>query len=462
MNQLKDAESVRESLRDLTYVDCMITACEHNDQMFEAYRRGRAAVLASRQPAAKDVAKAVEAAQSSPLGVYRSALYAAGAALLEHEKAGMRDGGEGPLLKAAQQASNKIHRCDISGGLQDLDVALDAARERILAHSGAQPPSAPAQEQAGMRDGAGESIQAERVKSRLLGIEDAISAFSDESLLAENKILIEAIDEEMVSCHLGVFNSGDDPRRAINLLMSWAQGLGEYEALRPIDEEDKSAWLKTPMLSSTALTHRSERDANAILANRRFRLTQTPSAPAQAVPIDRTDEYEARKEETIPLRLDGCAGSPIWTMEEADGTIGLRLDCGDAGMVRLTVTQAQEVISALNFQIAHHSAQPASPEREQPVDEELVEAMHNAFEGGLLHYQRHYVDDFVPHDCAISGMTAALHVAADRLNKERDAEWRAVVVRICGALQIRRIEDILSALRRTRLAASEQPRTEPA
>ena len=128
----------------------------------------------------------------------------------------------------------------------------DAAGAALLAH-----------EKAGMRDGAGESIQAERVKSRLLGIEDAISAFSDESLLAENKILIEAIDEEMVSCHLGVFNSGDDPRRAINLLMSWAQGLGEYEALRPIDEEDKSAWLKTPMLSSTALTHRSERDANA-------------------------------------------------------------------------------------------------------------------------------------------------------------------------------------------------------
>ena len=84
------------------------------------------------------------------------------------------------------------------------------------------------------------TIEAERVKSRLLGMEDAISAFSDESLLAENKTLIEAIDEEMVSCHLGVFNSGDDPRKAINLLMWWAQGLGAYEALRPIDEEDKS------------------------------------------------------------------------------------------------------------------------------------------------------------------------------------------------------------------------------
>ena len=156
---------------------------------------------------------------------------------------------------------------------EDKDCALsvwNAAGAALLAH-----------EKAEMRDGAGESIQAERVKSRLLGIEDAISAFSDESLLAENKILIEAIDEEMVSCHLGVFNSGDDPRRAINLLMSWAQGLGEYEALRPIDEEDKSAWLKTPMLSSTALTHRSERDANAILANRRFRLTQPPSAPVE-------------------------------------------------------------------------------------------------------------------------------------------------------------------------------------
>lgn len=120
-----------------------------------------------------------------------------------------------------------------------------------------------------------EFIKAERVKSRLLGMEDAISAFSNESLMAENEALIDAIDQEMVSCHLGVFNPGDDPRKAINLLMCWAQSLGEYNALRPVDEDDKNAWLKTPMMSSPALTHRSERDANAILANRR---AQQPSA----------------------------------------------------------------------------------------------------------------------------------------------------------------------------------------
>ena len=40
-----------------------------------------------------------------------------------------------------------------------------------------------------------ERIEAERVKSRLLGMEDAISAFSDESLIAENKKLHEAIEE---------------------------------------------------------------------------------------------------------------------------------------------------------------------------------------------------------------------------------------------------------------------------
>lgn len=47
------------------------------------------------------------------------------------------------------------------------------------------------------------------------------------------------------------------------------------------------------------------------------------------------------------LRIEGHAGSPIWAMAEGDGTIGLRLDCGDGGVVFLTEQQAREVINAI-------------------------------------------------------------------------------------------------------------------
>lgn len=44
---------------------------------------------------------------------------------------------------------------------------------------------------------------------------------------------------------------------------------------------------------------------------------------------------------------DFKVGSPIWCMAEPDGCIGLRLDCGDGGALKLTREQAQEVISNL-------------------------------------------------------------------------------------------------------------------
>lgn len=42
--------------------------------------------------------------------------------------------------------------------------------------------------------------------------------------------LEKTIDNEMVVCHLGVFNSGDDPKKAIDTLMQWSQGVGEFFA----------------------------------------------------------------------------------------------------------------------------------------------------------------------------------------------------------------------------------------
>jgi hypothetical protein len=40
---------------------------------------------------------------------------------------------------------------------------------------------------------------------------------------AEREKWIKALDAEMVSCHLGVFNAGDDPRAALAKLLAWHQ-----------------------------------------------------------------------------------------------------------------------------------------------------------------------------------------------------------------------------------------------
>lgn len=46
---------------------------------------------------------------------------------------------------------------------------------------------------------------------------------------------------------------------------------------------------------------------------------------------------------------DFKVGSPIWGMVEADGNIGLRLDCGDGGILLLTPNQARDVIETLDL-----------------------------------------------------------------------------------------------------------------
>lgn len=49
-----------------------------------------------------------------------------------------------------------------------------------------------------------------------------------------------------------------------------------------------------------------------------------------------------------PLFLSGKATDHIWCMEDIDGYIGVRLDCGDAGTVYFTRGQALELAHQLN------------------------------------------------------------------------------------------------------------------
>jgi hypothetical protein len=49
-----------------------------------------------------------------------------------------------------------------------------------------------------------------------------------DAMRAERDALVRAIDDAMVSAHIGVFNPGDDPKDAINKLAVYEQGVGEY------------------------------------------------------------------------------------------------------------------------------------------------------------------------------------------------------------------------------------------
>jgi len=49
----------------------------------------------------------------------------------------------------------------------------------------------------------------------------------------------------------------------------------------------------------------------------------------------------------VELFLYGQAKGPIWSTVGRPGLIGLRLDCGDSGVVYLTKEQAREVIDEL-------------------------------------------------------------------------------------------------------------------
>ena len=51
-----------------------------------------------------------------------------------------------------------------------------------------------------------------------------------EKLTKERDALVDAIDNEMVVTHMGVFNLGDDPKVALNKICCYAQDLGKFFA----------------------------------------------------------------------------------------------------------------------------------------------------------------------------------------------------------------------------------------
>lgn len=70
------------------------------------------------------------------------------------------------------------------------------------------------------------------------------------------------------------------------------------------------------------------------------------------VPVRETsEEYKARQ--TNPdLLLQGCSTDHIWCMEDIPGLIGIRMDCGDRGVVYLTYGQAKDLAEQLLLSVA--------------------------------------------------------------------------------------------------------------
>ena len=56
------------------------------------------------------------------------------------------------------------------------------------------------------------------------------------AVCAERDALVAAIDHEMVNCLMSTFTLGDDPKKALNTLLDWAQGLGAYFAQQRHEE----------------------------------------------------------------------------------------------------------------------------------------------------------------------------------------------------------------------------------
>ena len=75
----------------------------------------------------------------------------------------------------------------------------------------------------------------------------AIESAATAPLLAEIERLTSAIDEEMIVSHIGVFNRGDDPVKAIKSLMLWSQGVGEYFANEKLKERVKELETSQPL-----------------------------------------------------------------------------------------------------------------------------------------------------------------------------------------------------------------------
>jgi len=58
------------------------------------------------------------------------------------------------------------------------------------------------------------------------------------------------------------------------------------------------------------------------------------------------------------LRLDGEATDHIWLMEDRPGLIGIRMDCGDSGVVYVTPSQAKDLATQLTCVLRQMTPQP--------------------------------------------------------------------------------------------------------
>ncbi len=75
-------------------------------------------------------------------------------------------------------------------------------------------------------------IAGEEVADMVDSLEREVSTLREqvEKLTKERDALVNAIDNEMVVTHMGVFNLGDDPKVALNKICCYAQDLGKFFA----------------------------------------------------------------------------------------------------------------------------------------------------------------------------------------------------------------------------------------
>ena len=85
----------------------------------------------------------------------------------------------------------------------------------------------------------------------------------------ENAELRNAIDQEMVTTHLGVFNRGDDPVKAIRELMLWSQGVGQYFAMESLGD-----WVHERMQQADADCHDHGDDTAEVYATLKMVLSK--------------------------------------------------------------------------------------------------------------------------------------------------------------------------------------------
>ena len=93
-----------------------------------------------------------------------------------------------------------------------------------------------------------------------------------EKLTKEQDELVNAIDNEMVVTHMGVFNAGDDPKVALNKICCYAQDLGKFFA------EDACKGQLAALAEQSDLVRAEENEAIIAAANALENIASTSSS----------------------------------------------------------------------------------------------------------------------------------------------------------------------------------------